>query len=104
MTPIEQADRKLVDPLCVSKSRAVESLGWLLTHSPLRFPPQTACRKADAQRLSAMTHGQAAASARLLASHEFSVASSLCILGHFQGFINLDSQIPHRAFNFCMTK
>jgi hypothetical protein len=82
----------------------MESLGWLLTHSPLRFIPQTACRKADAQRLSAMTHGQAAASARLLASHEFSVTSSLCILGHFQGVIKLDSQIPHFAFNFGMTK
>jgi hypothetical protein len=43
-------------------------------------------------------------SARLLARHEFSVASSLCILGHFQGVINLDSQIPHRAFNFGMIK
>jgi len=74
LTGVELERRKadyVGDPLWVLKSRAVESLGWLLTHSPMRFTPQTACRKADAQRLSAMTHGQAAASARLLASHEF---------------------------------
>jgi hypothetical protein len=38
-------------------------------------------------------------SARWLASHEFSVASSLGVLCHFQRVIHLDTQITNRTFD-----
>jgi len=38
---------------CVLKSRTVENLEGQLTHRPQRYPPRSACPKADDQRLNA---------------------------------------------------
>ena len=94
----------------------VGNLDWQLTVVHSNFKLRTGCSKADDQRArqpeSSLSNQAPAQSVQVYRArrHDIStnlaamVASSLRVLCHFERVINVDTQVPDCAFNFCVAK